>query len=147
MLLASAGLLVRSLVTLQRVNPGFVTERALSMQVGLPGARYPDMDAMRRFYRRLRDETGALPGVSAAAISTTMPLSGSDIGVGFTIEGRPSDPAARTSAQYFGISPEYFSTMGIPLLRGRAFTERDGPDAPDVMAILESGTRMRKQLR
>jgi predicted permease len=134
-LLVAAGLLLRSLITLQRVNPGFVTARALSMQVGLPPARYPDMDAMRRFYRRLRDETRALPGVSAAAISTTMPLSGSDIGVGFTIEGRPSDPAARTSAQYFGISPEYFSTMGIPLLRGRGFTDRDTADAPDVIVI------------
>jgi putative ABC transport system permease protein len=134
-LLTAAGLLARSLITLQRVNPGFVTERALTMQIGLPGARYPDQDAMRRYYRRLRDELKTLPGVSATAISTTMPLSGSDIGVGFTIEGRPADPATRLSAQYFGISPEYFSTLGIPLLRGRAFTERDGASAPDVVIV------------
>ena len=134
-LLAAAGLLGRSLVTLLHVNPGFVTERALSVALGLPGARYPDADAMRRFYRRLRDEARALPGVSAAAISTTMPLSGNDIGVGFTIEGRPVDPGSRLSAQYFGISPEYFSTMGIPLLRGRVFTERDGVGAPDVIVV------------
>jgi predicted permease len=134
-LLTAAGLLTRSLVSLQRVNPGFVTERALAMQVGLPGARYPDQDAMRRFYHRMHDELRALPGVSAAALSTTMPLSGSDIGVGFTIDGRPAEPGARLSAQYFGISPEYFSTMGIPLLRGRIFTDRDGAGAPDVVII------------
>jgi predicted permease len=137
-LLAAAGLLVRSLVTLQRVNPGFATERALSMQLGLPGARYPDADAMRRFYRRLRDEVRALPGVASAAIATTMPMSGSDIGVGFTVDGRPVDPGSRASAEYFAISPEYFSTMGIPLLRGRAFTERDGADTPNVIIINET---------
>jgi predicted permease len=134
-LLTSAGLLARSLITLQRVNPGFVTERALSMPIGLPGARYPEADDMRGFYRRLHDELRALPGVSAAAISTTMPLSGSDIGVGFTVEGRPVDPSVRNSAQYFGISPEYFSTMGIPLLRGRAFTDRDGATGPEVVIV------------
>jgi predicted permease len=134
-LLTSAGLLARSLITLQRVNPGFVTERALSMPMGLPGARYPQPDDMRGFYRRLRDELRAMPGVSAVAISTTMPLSGSDIGVGFTVEGRPVDPTVRNSAQYFGISPEYFSTMGIPLLRGRAFTDRDGATGPEVVII------------
>jgi putative ABC transport system permease protein len=134
-LLTSAGLLARSLITLQRVNPGFVTERALSMPIGLPGARYPQPDDMRGFYRRLHGELRALPGVSAVAISTTMPLSGSDIGVGFTIEGRPVDPGVRNSAQYFGISPEYFSTMGIPLLRGRAFTDRDGASGPEVVII------------
>jgi putative ABC transport system permease protein len=134
-LLAAAGLLGRSLVTLQRVDPGFVSERALSLQLQLPAARYPTPDAMRGYYRRLRDEIRALPGVSAAAVATTMPMSGSDIGVGFTIEGRTVDPATRTSAAYYGISPEYFSAMGIPLLKGRAFTERDNEHAADVLII------------
>jgi len=134
-LLAAAGLLVRSLVTLQRVNPGFITERALSMQLQLPESRYPTPDAMRGFYRRLRDEARALPGVSAAAIATTLPLSGSDIGVSFTIEGRPADPGTRTSAEYFGISPDYFSTLGIPVRRGRTFTERDSANSPEVIVI------------
>ena len=134
-LLASAGLLVRSLVTLQSVNPGFVTERSIAMQLQLPGARYPDANAMRNFYRRLRDEVRALPGVTASAIATAMPMSGSDIGVGFTIEGRPVDPTTRLSAEYFGISPDYFSTMGIPVLKGRGFTERDIDHAPEVIVI------------
>jgi predicted permease len=138
MLLAAAGLLVRSLITLQHVDPGFRVERALSMQLQLAPARYPTPESMRAFYRRLHEETQALPGVSASAIATTMPLSGSDIGVGFTIEGRPVDPGTRTSAEYFGISPDYFSLMGIPVLRGRAFTERDNDSAPNVVIINES---------
>ena len=92
MLLAAAGLLVRSLMVLQHVDPGFRVERALSIQMQLAPARYPTPQSMRTFYRRLREEAQAVPGVSASAIATTMPLSGGDIGVGFTIEGRPVDP-------------------------------------------------------
>ena len=134
-LLAAAGLLVRSLVSLEHVDPGFNVERAVTVQLQLPGSRYPTPDAMRGFYRRLREEARTLPGVSATAISTTMPMSGSDIGVGFTIEGKPADPRERLSADYFGISPEYFSAMGIQLLRGRAFTERDHEQSPEVVII------------
>jgi putative ABC transport system permease protein len=137
-LLASAGLLVRSLVALQRVNPGFVSERAVAMQLLLPHARYTNADAMRSFYRRLRDEARTMPGVSSSAVATTMPLSGSDIGVGFTIEGRPADPGARTSAAFWAISPDYFSTMGIPVMKGRTFTDRDSDRAPDVVIINEA---------
>src|SRR5262249_14231391 len=84
-LLASAGLLVRSLVSLQRVNPGFTIERAVSMQLLLPGARYNTVTSFLTFYRQLRDELQRIPGATGTAISTTLPLSGSDIGVGFTI--------------------------------------------------------------
>jgi putative ABC transport system permease protein len=137
-LLASAGLLVRSLIGLQRVNPGFVTERALVMQLMLPQTRYSEPAAMIGFYHRLRSELQALPGARATAVATTLPLSGSDIGVGFTIEGRPADPSVRTSAPFFAVSPEYFSTMGIPIVRGRAFTERDNEQAPGIVVLSES---------
>src|SRR5262249_47799632 len=123
---------------LQRVNPGFVSERAVAMQLVLPPARYTNVDAMRAFYRRLRDEVRTIPGISSSAVATTMPLSGSDIGVGFTIEGRPSDPGARTSAAYWATSPEYFSTMGVPVMKGRSFTDRDNDRAPDVVIINEA---------
>ncbi len=137
-LVAAAGLLLRSLVALQHANPGFVTERALSMMVLLPGSRYSDGDTTRAFFRRLRAETSALPGVSSAALSTTLPMSGSNIDVGFTIEGRPADPSERNGAPLFAISPEYFRTMGIPLVRGRGFTDRDTATSPDVAIISES---------
>jgi putative ABC transport system permease protein len=81
-LLASAGLLVRSLVALQHVDPGFVAEHAVTTDVGLPDARYPDAAARVAFYQRLLDAIGTLPGATASGISTTLPLSGSDMNVG-----------------------------------------------------------------
>src|SRR5262249_3544447 len=72
-LLAAAGLRARSLFELQRVNPGFVTERAVVMQLMLPATTYPDEAAQRSFYRRMYERVGSLPGVSAAALSTTLP--------------------------------------------------------------------------
>src|SRR5829696_2898319 len=125
-------------MVLQRVSPGFSTERALVMPIMLPQTRYADVDAMRGFYRRFRDEIRALPGATAAAVSTTLPLSGSNIDVGFNIDGRPSDPKTRTSAAFFGVSPEYFATMGIPIVKGRGFSERDDEQAPGVLVISET---------
>jgi putative ABC transport system permease protein len=137
-LLASAGLLLRSLMMLQRVSPGFVTERAITMQVLLPQNKYTNEEAFIAFYRRLRDEVRTLPGITASAVATTLPMTGSNIGMGFTIDGRVDDPNTRTSAAFFGVSPEYFSAMGVPLIKGRSFTERDDERAPSVIVINEA---------
>jgi putative ABC transport system permease protein len=137
-LLASAGLLVKSLVMLQHVHPGFITERAAATELLLPAARYQSAASLRTFYTRLREELRSQPGVSSSAISSTLPMSGSEIGVGFTIEGRPVDPKTRLSAALFAISPEYFATMGIPLIKGRAFSDRDDEKAPNVLIISEA---------
>src|SRR4051794_6475218 len=138
MLLASAGLLVRTLGMLQRVSPGFTTERLITMQLLLPQTRYSDSASMIAFYRRLHDEVSRMPGVTAAAVATTLPMTGSDIGMGFSPEGRPVDPAVRTSAAFFGVSPDYFSTLGIRIVRGRGFTERDDERSAPVMVINET---------
>ena len=138
MLLASAGLLIRSLNGLQHVSPGFTTERAVTMQLLLPQTRYSNAAAMIAFYRRLHDELAAVPGVSAAAVSTTLPMTGSNIVMGFKPEGHPADPNIRTSAAFFGVSPDYFSTLGIRIVRGRAFTQRDDERAPSVVVINET---------
>jgi len=137
-LLAAAGLLVRSLIGLQRVNPGFVTERALVMQLMLPQTRYGETEQLTGFYRRLHSELQSLPGAKTTAVSTTLPLSGSNIGVGFTVDGRPADPTTRSSAAFFGVSPDYFATMGIPIVRGRGFTERDNEQGPAVLVVSEA---------
>jgi len=137
-LLVSAGLLLRSFVQLQRVSPGFVTERAVTMQILLPQTRYPNQAAFIRFYRRLLADVRALPGVTASAVSTTLPMTGSDIGMGFKVEGRPVDPNVRSSATFFGVSPDYFPAMGIPIVKGRGFTERDDERAPGVIVINET---------
>jgi putative ABC transport system permease protein len=141
-LLTAAGLLVRSFVELQRVNPGFVPQRAVAVTLLLPGARYPDPPAYVAFYRRLVDAASALPGADSVAVSTTLPMTGSDLGLGFTVEGRPApSPADRPSAGAFAVSPDYFRTMGIQVKRGRVFTVRDDEMAPKVMVIGETLAR------
>ncbi len=138
MLLASAGLLIRSLSGLQHVSPGFTTERAVTMQLLLPQGRYGDAASIIAFYRRLRNEVAVLPSVTASAVSTTLPMTGSDITMGFRPDGRAAEPGVRTSAAFFGVSPDYFSTMGIRIVRGRGFTERDDERAAGVVVINET---------
>jgi len=138
MLQASAGLLVRTLAELQRVSPGFKTERAMTMQLLLPQTRYKSAASMIAFYRRLHDEVGAIPSVTATAVATTLPMTGSDINMGFVPDGRPEDSCIRTSASFFGVSPDYFSTLGIRIVRGRGFTERDDEHAAPVVVINET---------
>jgi putative ABC transport system permease protein len=138
MLLASAGLLVRSLIALRQVDPGFVAEHAVTAGMLLPDARYPDGPSRIAFYRRLEEAIRALPAATATGIATTLPLSGSDMNVGFTIEGRPQEPGARTSAAYFGVSPDYFKAMGIRLVKGRAFTAADNEQSAPVAVISEA---------
>jgi putative ABC transport system permease protein len=138
MLLASAGLLIRTLGVLQRVSPGFRPERAITMQLLLPQTRYGNATAMIAFYRRLHDELGAIPSVTASAVATTLPMTGSDITMGFVPDGQAPDPNVRMSAAFFGVSPEYFTTLGITIVRGRGFTERDDERAPSVVVINET---------
>jgi putative ABC transport system permease protein len=141
-LLAGAGLLVRSLVRLQHVDPGFVAEHVTAIELMLPQARYPDGAANTAFYRRLLDRARAIPGVAAGGIATTLPLSGSSMGIGFGVEGQTIDPAQRPpSPQFFSVSPDYFAAMGIRLVQGRAFTDRDNEKAPEVMIVSEAIAR------
>jgi predicted permease len=138
MLLASAGLLIRTLSVLQKVSPGFTTERTVTMQLLLPQTRYENAAKMIAFYRRLHDEVAAMPSVTASAVSTTLPMTGSDINMGVVPDGRAVDPSVRTSATFFGVSPDYFATMGIRIVRGRGITERDDERAPAVVVISET---------
>jgi putative ABC transport system permease protein len=140
-LLASAGLLLRSLVALQHVDPGFVAEHAVTTELSLPNGRYPDAAAQIAFAQRLVDQTRILPGISSSAVATTLPLSGSNLGLGFTIDGRPQDPATHPSATYFSVSPDYFAAMGIRLVKGRTFTRRDEASSPYVVVISEALAR------
>jgi len=140
-LLVSAGLLVRSLIVLQHVDPGFVAEHAVTAGMLLPDGRYPDGPSRTAFYRRLEEAIRVLPGATSTGIATTLPLSGSDMNVGFTIEGRPEEPGARTSAAYFGVSPDYFKAMGIRLVQGRVFTAADTEQSAPVAIISEAFAR------
>ncbi|MCU1385262.1 MAG: hypothetical protein JWL71_3959 [Acidobacteria bacterium] len=137
-LLASAGLLIRSLSGLQHVSPGFTAEHTVTMQLLLPRTRYSSPASIIAFYHRLHDDVAAMPAVTAAAVSTTLPMTGSDITMGIKPEGRALDPTVRAAAAFFGVSPDYFSTLGIRIVRGRGFTEHDDERAPGIVLINET---------
>jgi len=125
-LLAGAGLFVRSFFDSLSLNPGVPTRQILSARFRLPNSRYPDMDARIRFLNRLLTQLRALPGVTEAAIVTSPPQMGSmrrDI----EIEGRPAaDPKRRPVAAFLIQLPGYFQAINLPLQEGRDFTDHDG---------------------
>ena len=125
-LLCGAGLMLRSFLLLNRVNPGFETEHLVTMKIALPGAAYPKAAQTSSFLDSLLQRLQSLPGVSDAAFTTSLPLGGeSDWGT-FQIVGRTSaDWAHAPAAEGIGMSSSYFQTLGIPLLRGRAFVAAD----------------------
>jgi putative ABC transport system permease protein len=141
-LLAGAGLLIKSFWHLQQVNPGFNYENALAIRLSLSNYKYPEKKQLAAFYQQALARLETLPGVTSAGASTLLPLSGSGSRQGFRIEGRaPSSPDEILEAHDRSISPGYFRTAGIPLLRGRAFTEADNADAAPVVIINETMAR------
>jgi putative ABC transport system permease protein len=123
LLLIVAGLLISSMVHLLRVNTGFATERVLAANVDLPPLRYSNPEARLHFYNSLLDRLRVLPGVRAAAWVHILPLEGQGSVTGIDVPPGKSVPPP--PANYRAISPDYFTAMGIPLLRGRIFNESD----------------------
>ncbi len=137
-LLAGAGLLARSFQHLQQVDPGFVASHAVAASLALPDRKYPERPDAFRFYQRLVERVAQIPGVRAAGATESLPLANDYVG-GVTIDGRPPvAPTERQPTNYYSVSPGYFAAMGIRLLRGRLFTEQDGPGAPRVGIINET---------
>ena len=140
-LLVCSGLLIRSFIRLQQVNPGFNPNNAIAVNIGLPGKKYPNEDQYLAFFARLIETTSALPGVVAAGVTQSLPIQ-SDYVLGFNIQGRPPDPPGEDkSTNYYAVTPDYFKAMGIRLVRGRLFTEQDRKDAPRVAVINETMAR------
>ncbi|HSE36684.1 MAG TPA: ABC transporter permease, partial [Blastocatellia bacterium] len=138
MLLVCSGLMIRSFIRLQRVDPGFNPNNALTVNISLPGRKYPNSDNHLAFFSQLVERTSALPGVVAAGLSQSLPIQ-DDYLLGFNIQGRPPvSPGEGKSTNYYAVTPDYFTAMGIPLLRGRLFTERDNNNAPPVAIINET---------
>ena len=137
-LLISAGLLIKSFVRLQAVNPGFNAENLLTTSIGLPSAKYREGHQRIAFFNQLLTGIASLPGVQVAGVTNSLPMSGQFI-VGFSIQGRPAQkPADLPSTDYYAVSPDYFKAMGIPLLRGRLFSDRDVQGAPRVAIVSDS---------
>jgi putative ABC transport system permease protein len=134
-LLVGATLLIRSFAKLTSVDPGFDAARVLAFQVALPATSYPEDHNRVDFYDRLLARLRGLPGVEAAAMTQTLPMRGSYV-LSFEIQGRPpAQPGDEQSASHRVVSPEYFSAMGIPLVRGRLLSERDAGTTPMVAVI------------
>ena len=140
-LLAGAGLMVRSFARLQQVDPGFDTNNLVTMSINCPSKRYPDESKTVAFYKNLVERVEASPGVQSAAVSSALPLGGGGFYLGrvFLLEGQPEPPAGTDNpAQWNVISPGYFDATGIRLLQGRAFDERDTSDGNKVIIINET---------
>jgi putative ABC transport system permease protein len=136
MLLISAGLLVKSLWRLQRVDVGVNAERVLTMRLALRGERYAEPQQARDFYSRLVEQVRSLPGVRTAAVSNSLPPDDTDFSSDFTIEGRSIEPGQQAPIAYFiRVSPDYFRVLDIPLRSGRFFNAADSANAPRVMLI------------
>jgi putative ABC transport system permease protein len=135
-LLIGAGLLVRSLIQLQNVSPGFDPQNVLTMRVDLPRGKYSTPEKAESFFTELERRIGSLPGVEDVALITELPLSGQRNDIPYAVEGRPPVP----SDQLFGddwrrVNQHYFSAMRIPFLRGRNFTEQEVRESAKVVII------------
>jgi putative ABC transport system permease protein len=142
-LLAGAGLLLRSFVQLQAVDRGFDSTNVLVGNVNAPRARFDTAGKIIALNDRLVERLRAVPGAESAALVSVLPLGGSDSDFGFTIEGRPkpATPSEQPTAWYRIVSSDYFKTMRIRILRGRGLTDQDSTPAPGAVAINESLAR------
>ena len=134
-LLVSAGLLMKSLTKLLKVDPGFSVAHLLTFDTSLPKQNYPDDPRQVEFERNLRARLQTLPGVKSVATVSDLPLGNAGGTSRFVLAGHARNPAEEYEANSRGISPNYFETMGIPLRQGRVFNEDDDAKAPRVIII------------
>lgn len=142
-LLVGAGLLAKSFVRLQNVSAGFAPDHLLTVNLALPQEKYKDDALKAQFFKQVVERAGGLPGVEAAAAVSHLPLSGQEELDGFSIEGRtePTETAQAQTADFRVITPDYFRTMQIPLLKGRFFNEQDRANTTYSIIIDESFAR------
>ena len=137
MLLVGAGLFGRSLRGLLSVDLGFEPARLVTMQLTLPPAAYPSVDAWLTFHRALLERMTGAPGVDAVGLATSLPLSGNAAESSLIREGDPMPTPEHPPAEcsFVVVSPDYFRTMAVRVLRGRTFTARDSSNAPPVIVV------------
>lgn len=134
-LLIGAGLMIKSLGELQRVDKGFEADGILTARIGIARENYPTLEAERGFFRTLLGRAQALPGVRSATLTLMMPLSNRSWEMGVLPEGRSADEE-RHSFLFGIVTEDYFETLGIPLLQGRSFTSADR-DGGALVAIVD----------
>jgi putative ABC transport system permease protein len=134
-LLASAGLLFRSFMHLQAVDTGFVSQQVLTAKVSPSGPDFDETSKFVRFYNQVLEKVSTVPGVLDAGMINTLPLDKGPT-TRFRVEGRPvTTPDKWPSTNYRVVSPNYFRAMSIPLVQGRAFTDRDAENAPQTIIV------------
>jgi putative ABC transport system permease protein len=141
-LLIGAGLMMRSFMRLQGVNPGLNPENLLTLRVDLPEAKYDTPEKTQAFFKELLERVGALPGVQAAGATWRLPLAGGGRRTSLAVEGFPVLSVGEAPKINYCVSaPNYFRAMGIPILTGRDFTNADSRDSMKVTIIDERVAR------
>jgi putative ABC transport system permease protein len=142
-LLVGAGLLIRSFIALNSEDPGFATRGVLALRLNLPAAAYGEPARITGFYEQLVERLDALPGVESAGAGSSLLLSRLPASAGINIEGRPPLPANARDipVPYDSVTPGYFSTLQIPLRRGRMFTRADAEQSQQVVMVNETFVR------
>lgn len=139
-LLASAGLMLRSLLALENANPGFRQDHLLTMRLAMAENRYGP-SALRIYYRRVLEGATSIPGVEGAGLSLGLPLQGAQIGMQFELAAHAKAPNASTLAPFEIVSPDFYRIMAVPLRKGRYFSEHDDENAPRVAIVNEAFVR------
>lgn len=138
-LLVGAGLLITSYVRVNQVDPGFNSDQVLTAKLAPAASKYPDAKSRVQFYSQVIEQLQSLPGATSVGMVMNLPLSGSSMNRGFKVEGRPDPkPNENVSMDYQVVSRDYFSTLGVPIIRGRGFTNEDIETAPRVIVINEA---------
>ena len=139
MLVIGAGLLIRSFIQLQAVKPGFDTNNLLVVHMSLPRVKYTDRESLTNFHDKLQHRLTGIPGLQSASAISIIPMSELILRPEFTIVGRPPVSRAETPlAQFRMASPNYFKTMGIPIMSGRGLEEQDRSSTRPVAVINEN---------
>ena len=141
-LLTGAGLLMRSLDKLSRVDPGFDSANVLTFQLPVSDQRFPDPAGLSAYLRQISSRVGALPGVTGVALTSALPMRGWGYGMPFQIADKENVDRANRKACYFKmVSPSYFRTLGMHLLKGRSLADTDVHGAPPVAVINDALAR------
>jgi putative ABC transport system permease protein len=141
-LLVGSGLLIRSFGRLMAVDPGFQPKGILTARVELPSSKYKDDAKISEFYAQLLERIRQLPGVRSASADAYLPFTGGIAGTGVEVEGRPPLPAAeQPEVNVAVVEPHFFETLGIPLLSGRPFTDREAREVTHTVVISQSMAR------
>ena len=140
-LLSCAGLLIRSLMLLTRVDSGVRTENVMAIDLSLTSAKYSHTATRAALFSEILQRVGQLPGVESAAVVADVPLTQNEDSLGFSIEGVPDPPDRKLSVRFNIVGPGYFTTLGIPLTQGRDFADTDSDGTPMVIVVNQAMAR------